>query len=135
MQADIIAHSLDLAAERAGDLTPLVYARLFTERPELAQSFGHNAKTVHGEMLARALETILDFIGDSAYAANLVAAESAAHATYSVPPDTFVTFFRVIGETIRDVLDADWTNETDAAWRDLVAAMSACAHREEEIPA
>ncbi len=135
MQPDIITHSLELAAERAGDLTPLVYARLFAERPELAQSFGHNAKTVHGEMLARAIETILDFIGDSAYAANLVAAESAAHATYDVSPDTFVIFFRVIAETLRDVLGADWTAEMDAAWRELVSAMSACAYHEEEISA
>ena len=133
MQADVITHSLELAAARAGDLTPLVYARLFAERPELAQSFGHNAKSVHGEMLARALETILDFIGDSSYAANLVAAESAAHATYDVPPETFVTFFRVIAETLRDVLGADWTAETDAAWRELVAAMSACAHQDEGV--
>ncbi|MCC2100909.1 MAG: globin, partial [Hyphomicrobiales bacterium] len=87
MQADVITHSLELAAARAGDLTPHVYARLFAERPELAQSFGHNAKSVHGEMLARALETILDFIRDTAYTTNLVAAESAAHATYDVPPE------------------------------------------------
>ncbi|HMN74366.1 MAG TPA: globin [Rhodoblastus sp.] len=135
MRADLITHSLELAAARAGDLTPLVYARLFAERPELAQSFGHNAKTVHGEMLARALETILDFIGDSAYAANLVAAESAAHATYDVPPDTFVMFFRVIADTLRDALGADWTDETDAAWRDLVAALSACVTEAEGVSA
>ena len=135
MQADLITQSLELAAARAGDLTPRVYARLFSERPELAQSFGHNAKTVHGEMLARALETILDFIGDRAYAANLVAAESAAHATYDVPPDTFVVFFRVIAEAVREAVGADWTGEMDAAWRQLVADMSACVNQAEGVSA
>ncbi len=135
MQADLILKSLELAADRAGDLTPHVYARLFAERPELALLFGHNARSVQGEMLARALETILDFVGDRAYAANLVGAESAAHATYEVAPDTFALFFRVIAETLRDLLGPDWTNETDAAWRDLVADMAACVQQDEGVSA
>ena len=48
MQADLILKSLELAADRAGDLTPHVYARLFAERPELALLFGHNARSVQG---------------------------------------------------------------------------------------
>ena len=135
MRADLIAKSLEIAAERAGDLTPHVYARLFAERPELADMFGHNAKSVQGEMLARALETILDFVGDSAYAANLMAAESAAHATYEVGPETFGQFFRVIAETLRDILGANWTPDIDAAWRTLVADMSACIDHYEGAPA
>lgn len=135
MRADLIEKSLGRAGERAGDLTPHVYRRLFAERPELAGLFGHNAKAVQGEMLQRAFETIFDFLGDSAYAANLVAAESAAHSTYEVAPEIFVRFFGVIAETVREVLGADWTDETDMAWRDLVAALSACAHQDEGVPA
>ena len=127
MRAELITQSLELAAARVADLTPLVYERLFAERPELAPMFGANPRLVQGEMLARALETILDFIGDRAYAANLIEAEAAAHATYDVPPDLFVAFFRVIAETLRGLLGADWTNEMDAAWRDLAADMAACA--------
>lgn len=133
MRADLIENSLGLAAERAGDLTPHVYRRLFAQRPELAGLFGHNAKAVQGEMLQRALETIFDFLGDSAFAANLVAAESAAHATYEVAPETFVRFFGVIAETVRETLGADWTDETDLAWRDLLAALSACAIQHEGV--
>ena len=134
MRADLITKSLELAAERAPDLTPLVYARLFAERPELAPMFGANPRLVQGEMLARALETILDFVGDRAYAANLVEAEAAAHATYDVPPDLFVDFFRVIAETLRALLRDVWTKEMDAAWRDLVAGMAACAKQGEGVP-
>ena len=133
MRAELIETSLALAAERAGDLTPHVYARLFAERPDLAERFGHNAKSVQGEMLARALETIFDFLGDSAYAANLVAAESAAHATYEVDPETFVHFFGVIAGSVRDVLGADWTRDMDQAWRDLVAGLSVCAIQHEGV--
>ena len=127
MRADLITQSLELAATRAPDLTPLVYARLFAERPELAPMFGAHPRLVQGEMLARALETILDFVGDRSYAANLIEAEAAAHATYDVPPDLFVDFFRVIAATLRALLGADWTKDMDAAWRDLAADMAACA--------
>ncbi|MEI2736779.1 MAG: globin [Rhodoblastus sp.] len=135
MRADLITQSLELAAARAPDLTPLVYERLFAERPELAPMFGANPRLVQGEMLARALETILDFIGDRAYAANLVEAEAAAHATYEVPPDLFVHFFGVIADTLRALIGADWTGEMEAAWRDLVADMSACATQLQGVPA
>lgn len=135
MRAELITQSLELAAARVADLAPLVYERLFAERPELAPMFGANPRLVQGEMLARALETILDFIGDRAYAANLIEAEAAAHATYEVPPDLFVDFFRVIAETLRALLGADWTNEMDAAWRELVADMAACATQLEGISA
>ena len=40
MRADLITQSLELAAARAPDLTPLVYERLFAERPELTPMFG-----------------------------------------------------------------------------------------------
>lgn len=135
MRADLITQSLELAAARAPDLTPLVYERLFAERPDLAPMFGANPRLVQGEMLARALETILDFIGDRAYAANLVDAEAAAHATYDVPPDLFVHFFGVIADTLRALLSDDWTGEMEAAWRDLVADMSACALQLQGVPA
>lgn len=135
MRADLITQSLELAAARAPDLTPLVYERLFAERPELTPMFGANPRLVQGEMLARALETILDFIGDRAYAANLVEAEAAAHATYEVPPDLFVHFFGVIADTLRALIGADWTGEMEAAWRDLVADMSACATQLQGVPA
>ncbi|MFV0280780.1 MAG: globin [Rhodoblastus sp.] len=133
MRADLITQSLELAGERCEDLTPLVYRRLFARRPELASKFGHNAHSVQGEMLARALETILDFVGDRAYAANLIEAEAAAHATYEVPHDLFGDFFGVIAEAIQECLGADWTNDMSVAWRDLIVDISACAARTEGI--
>jgi hypothetical protein len=37
---DAIVASLELAAERCADLTPLVYERLFRERPETRHAAG-----------------------------------------------------------------------------------------------
>ncbi len=55
-----IEHSFQLAAERCGDLTPLVYRRLFQERPEAEAMFRREANDlVKGSMLALCIEAIL----------------------------------------------------------------------------
>ncbi|MFZ4690631.1 MAG: globin domain-containing protein, partial [Polymorphobacter sp.] len=108
--AAAIETSLLLAGDRAGDLTPLVYARLFARHPEMAALFGHDRSgAVRGEMLAKAFDCIVDFLGEGVYAGTLVRSESATHDSYGVPPAVFGTFFVIVGDTIRDVLGADWT--------------------------
>jgi hypothetical protein len=36
------------------------------------------------------------------------------------PRELFVAFFGVIAQTLREVIGADWSDETDAAWRRLL---------------
>jgi hemoglobin-like flavoprotein len=114
--------SLELAGERCTDLTPLVYARLFAAHPQMEALFWRDTSgAIKGEMLAKVLEAILDFIGERHYAARLIQCEVVTHEGYDVPPQIFATFFGVVAQTVRAVLDADWTAEFDAAWRSLLA--------------
>ena len=76
MSADLIVESLELAAERCEDLTPLVYARLFREQPEMEALFWRDSNgQIKGEMLARVIEAILDFVGERLYASRLIQCE------------------------------------------------------------
>ena len=63
--AELITLSFEIAAERCDDLTPVVYRRLFSDHPEMERLFFRDAQThaVRGEMLARVIEAILDFVG------------------------------------------------------------------------
>lgn len=116
-----IAHSLELVAERKSDLTPLVYARLFDEYPQMKPLFWRDTKdAIKGEMLARVFELILDFIGDNRYAAHLVQCEVITHEGYDVPPDVFRIFFRVVADSVREALGSDWTAEFERAWAQLL---------------
>lgn len=125
-QAAVIEASLALLAERVGDPTPLVYARLFAAQPEMAALFCNDASgAVRGEMLARVFDTILDYIGNRSWAAHLLVAERDNHAAYGVPPAVFGTFFGTVAATVRDALGADWTPETAAAWDALLIAVEA----------
>lgn len=124
--AAAIESSLAITAARVGDPTPLVYARLFAQHPEMHALFCQDRNdAVKGEMLSRVFDAILDFISDRHYADTLIRSEGIAHDSYGVPPAVFSTFFTVIAETIREVLGADWTSETDTAWRELLAAIAA----------
>jgi hemoglobin-like flavoprotein len=121
-RAALIEQSLELAAERCGDLTPLVYERLFAQQPQMLPLFWRDSGgAIKGEMLARVFEAILDFIGERHYAHHLIQCEVVTHAGYEVPPDVFCTFFPVVAATLREVVGADWTPEIEQAWESLLA--------------
>ena len=122
----LVVASLELAAERAGDLTPLVYARLFAEQPQMEALFWRD-KTgqIKGEMLARVFEAILDFVGERLYAEHLIQTSVVIHTEYGVPPDIFRTFFGVVGRTVQDVAGEAWTPQTGAAWDRLLSDLDA----------
>ncbi|HEV2652154.1 MAG TPA: globin [Rhizomicrobium sp.] len=124
VDAAVIAHSLELAGERCPDLTPLVYAKIFAQYPDMQPLFVRD-KTgqVRGEMLARVIEVVLDFIDGNHYASNLIASESITHDGYGVPRDIFPKFFDALAETVREVIGADWTQEMDESWATLRAAL------------
>ncbi|WP_310538729.1 globin [Phenylobacterium sp.] len=122
MTANLIEQSLELAAERCEDLTPLVYARLFADHPEMEALFWSDKNwAVRGEMLAQVFSAILDFIGDRLYASTLIQTEVINHAGYDVPPKVFAIFFATVAATLKEVIGADWTPQMDQAWTRLLA--------------
>lgn len=119
---ELVTRSLELAAERCPDLTPLVYQRLFREHPAMeVLFFADRNGQVRGEMLARVIEAILDFVGERHYADTLIQSEVVNHAGYDVPPDVFRVFFGVVAASLRELLGDDWTGDIDGAWTRLLA--------------
>jgi len=120
----LIESSLERVAERTGDLTPLVYERLFSRHPEMKPLFWRDtSNAVKGEMLAKVFEIILDFIGDNLFAANMIQCEVITHAGYDVPPEIFRIFFGTVAEVIAEQLGDEWTPALAAAWKDLLAQL------------
>lgn len=123
---NLIHHSFELAAERCEDLTPLVYRRLFRERPETTSMFrSEGSEPVKGSMLALTIDAILDFAGERTGKFRMIECEVSSHDAYGTPRELFGTFFGVIADTLREVLDTDWTPEIDEAWRKLLAEIAA----------
>jgi hemoglobin-like flavoprotein len=113
----LIERSLELVAEHAGDVTPLVYDRLFAEQPDAKALFWRDKNdSIKGEMLSQVFEVILDFVGERQYADHLIQTSATVHTEYGVSPDVFRTFFATVAATIRDQLGDRWTPEIAAAW-------------------
>jgi hemoglobin-like flavoprotein len=116
-----IERSFELAAERCEDLTPLVYRRLFDAHPETQTMFRtEGSESVKGSMLALTIEAILDFAGERTGRFRMIAAEVFSHDAYGTPRDLFLAFFGIIAQTLREVVGADWSEEIDAAWQQLL---------------
>jgi hemoglobin-like flavoprotein len=115
--AQAIEASLEIAAERAGDLTPRVYEVLFERQPEMKALFWRDGSgVIKGEMLMRVFEAILDFIGERQFAHRLIQCEVVTHAGYDVPPPVFATFFGLVAESVREACGEMWTPQMSAAW-------------------
>ncbi|MFZ3034290.1 MAG: globin [Parvibaculum sp.] len=125
IDGDAIMASLELVAERCGDPTPQVYSRLFAANPEMEALFVMDRDgMVRGNMLAQALDGIMDFIDTCAYAKNLIRTEIVNHEGVGVPPTVFATFFATIRDTFREILGDEWTAAMEAAWENLLAALA-----------
>lgn len=115
---DLIAWSLEQLAERHGDPTAAVYARLFARRPELEHLFVLDRQgLVRGAMLATVFDALLDMAGPRQYGFNLAAAERATHEAIGVPQADYLHFFTIVAEIARESVGEAWTAEVDAAWR------------------
>jgi hemoglobin-like flavoprotein len=113
--------SLELAAARCEDLTPLVYQRLLREHPETRTMFrSQGSDLVKGSMLVFAIEAILDFAGERSGKFRMIECEVSSHDGYGTPRDLFFAFFGIIAATLRELLGADWTGEIDEAWQDML---------------
>jgi hypothetical protein len=120
--AAAIEASLELAAERGGDLAPRVYERLFAREPAMQALFWRDSNgAIKGEMLAKVFEAILDFIGARSYAHHLIETEVVTHEGYDVPRGVFAAFFGIVAEVVRESCGAGWTPAMDAAWTRTLA--------------
>jgi hemoglobin-like flavoprotein len=120
--AAAVEASLEIAAERGGDLSPRVYERLFERQPQMMALFWRDTTdAIKGEMLAKVFEAILDFIGERRYADHLIETEVVTHEGYDVPRNVFATFFGIVEEIVRETCGPDWTHAMEEAWRRLLA--------------
>lgn len=124
--ARAIERSLEIAAERGGDLTPQVYETLFRKHPDMETLFWRDKNhAIKGEMLMRVFEAILDFVGERRYADHMLFAEVVTHEGYDVPRDVFPTFFDIVEEAVRTACGPDWTEDMAQAWRQLLIDIAA----------
>lgn len=122
MEVALITRSFEIAAERHGDIAPLVYEKLFARYPEVGPLCSIN-KAVRGEMLARVIDIIFDFLGPRSYSSNMIQCEVVTHESYGVPREIFAIFFGLVADTLKDAAGEDWSPEMGRIWRILLCEL------------
>jgi hemoglobin-like flavoprotein len=126
--ATVITNTLERVADRVGDPLPLIFERLFAEIPEAEALFVRdNGGLVRGQMFQVTMESLLDFLGDRSYGANLIQIERVNHQGLGVEPEMFDRFYFTVMATFKEVLGEDWTAETDAVWRRVIGELTGLA--------
>jgi hemoglobin-like flavoprotein len=123
--AAVITDTLDRVVERVGEPIPLVFARLFRETPDLEALFVRDTDgLVRGQMFQVTIESLLDFLGDRSYGANLIQIERVNHVGLGVEPEIFDRFYLTVMATFKEILGDDWTDEMERVWTRVVGQLT-----------
>lgn len=118
--------SLEKLAELDLDPAERVYARLFAEHPETRALFVRDVDgAVRGNMLAQALEALLDLAEARRFGRGLIATERVSHEGLEVPPELFARFFELIRDACRELLGPAWTDEMEQGWAAMLEETAA----------
>jgi len=116
----LISESLELYAERHGDMAPRVYECFFELNPEAAALMEYSDEYMRGRMFASILELFLsdEHLGPGGYLAweleNHIKAYSATVAMYE-------SLFEGILDILMNDLGSHWHSEWSPAWQNRIA--------------
>ena len=124
--AAVITETLERVSARVDDPMKLVFDRLFAEIPEVEALFVRDkGGLVRGQMFQVTMESLLDFLGDRAYGANLIQIERVNHQGLGVEPEMFDRFYITVVATFKDILGGEWTPEMEDVWTRTIAGLTA----------
>jgi hemoglobin-like flavoprotein len=116
----LISDSLELYAERHGDMAPRVYERFFELNPEAGALMEYSDEYMRGRMFASMLELFLsdEHLGPGGYLdwelENHIKAYSATTAMYE-------SLFQSMRDVLEKGLGTEWRSEWQEAWASRVA--------------
>lgn len=120
---DPVIASLEIAAERAGDLREEVYERYYAACPDAEQLMAHVDEHMQGRMLDEVLRLLM--VSDLGSEQGYLNFEVENHRGYKVEPGMYPDLFRAVEQVVRKALGADWSAAFDAAWVARITALLA----------
>ena len=116
-KADPILASLEIVAERAGDISPLVYERFLAADGDAAELMLHTDEYMRGRMFQVVVEFLIS--GDDATDGDYLAWEIKNHRdAYFATAPMYESFFECLVGVVRETLGESWTPDLEAAWRE-----------------
>lgn len=118
--AALLEQSFEVAAERGGDITQLVFARFFEIAPQAEAFFELDTldPQARGRMLAEMLTMLVDQARGEGYVAPTLATIAADHVAYGVEDfGLYEAWLRALTDVVQDLNGAAWSPEIAKAWR------------------
>ena len=119
---DQIINSLELAAEKCGDITPAVYVRYFEKSPgseELMIQIDHR---VRGKMMEEVMRLLMtdDYAAEDEY----LTFEMKTHEEgYTVIQSMYDSLLEAVWEILKEGLGDEWTDDMENAWSERIQAL------------
>lgn len=121
--SDPVTASLEIVAERQGDVTRPIIACYHADCPASAVLMDHMDEHMLGRMVDQVLLLLMPDGDDELD--NYIAFETGNHDGYGVQPEMYDNLFNAVLKTIRDIVGDQWTSEIDAAWRARIEHLGA----------
>jgi hypothetical protein len=121
VQDQIIA-SLEIAAEKCGDITPAVYERYFQKSPGAEELMVQIDHLVRGKMMEEIMRLLMteDYSAEDEY----LTFEMKTHEqAYSVIRSMYENLLLSVREILQEGLADEWTDAFGAAWDNRIQAL------------
>jgi len=115
--------SLEIAAERGGDIYPAIYDAYFARCAGSRDLMQMTDIYMRGRMLDSLFELLM--ADDIAEQLPYLRFETKNHASWGVQAHMYDNLLSAVRDTVRDACGADWTPAMDAAWDARIGAVVA----------
>ena len=109
-----IVESMELLAERAGDVSGRILERYFENCPEAAQLMDHMDSYMLGRMIDQVLLLIME--SDDAELESYLRFETASHHSYGVQSHMYAKLFDAVLNVARESCADAWSDDYQQAW-------------------
>ena len=119
---DPVLASLELAAEKSGDITPEIYQRYFAGCPGSRDLMSHIDDLVRGKMMEEVFRLIMvqDYEEESHYLNFEVKNHKYA---YSVESHMYTSLLNAVHQTVKDSVAEDWSAMMEDAWQTRISRL------------
>ncbi len=119
---DLIVASLELAAEKAGDISAAVYKHYFAASPQSEHLMDHMDHLMRARMLDEAIMLIMK--DDDNDLQTLIHFEVMTHTYNGVLPEMYTALFHAIQKTVREAVAEAWNSDFEGAWQRRINALA-----------
>lgn len=118
---DLILTSLEITAERAGDITQTVCERFFARCPDSKELMEHIDLGVQGRMIEEVMRLLME--PDSHSQGGYLEFEVKTHRAYGVRTEMYANLLGAVEETVEAALGELWDDGFRRAWQQRLGSL------------